>query len=106
MLAEETGKLYNKKEKGKKIEKGVAFPTCISVNELVGHFSPMKGESRALKEGDVAKIDLACHLDGFIAAAAHTVVVGGVKVEDIRADVIHAAWTAAEAAVRLVQVGK
>jgi curved DNA binding protein len=106
-IEEETGKLYNKKSKdGKKTEKGVAFPTCISVNEIMGHFSPLKGESRTLAEGDVAKIDMACHFDGFIAAAAHTVIVGGVKVEDRRADVIHAAWTAAEAAVRLVQVGK
>merc|ERR1719473_1928043 len=44
IMEEETGKLYNKKDKdGKKIEKGVAFPTCVSVNELVGHFSPLKG---------------------------------------------------------------
>merc|ERR1712151_824020 len=74
-------------------------------NELVGHFSPLKGDSKPLKAGDVAKIDMACHIDGFIAAAAHTVVVGGEKVEDRRADVIMAAWTAAEAALRLVQVG-
>lgn len=105
-MAEETGKLYNKKDKGgRKIEKGIAFPTCVSVNEIVGHFSPLKGESRQLQEGDVAKIDMACHIDGFIAAAAHTIVVGGDKVEDKRADVITAAWTAAEAALRLVQVG-
>jgi curved DNA binding protein len=105
-MTDETAKLYNKKAKGgHKIEKGIAFPTCISVNELVGHFSPLKGESRLLAAGDVAKIDLACHIDGFIAAAAHTVVVGGDKVEDKRADVITAAWTAAEAALRLVQVG-
>merc|ERR1712039_629086 len=84
---------------------GIAFPTCISVNELIGHFSPMKGESVKLKAGDIAKIDLGCHLDGFIACAAHTVVVGGDKVEDKRADVVMAAWTAAEAALRLVQVG-
>lgn len=105
LLEEETGKLYNKKDKGKKIEKGIAFPTCISVNELVGHYSPLKGESQLLKAGDVAKIDMACHIDGFIAAAAHTVVIGGDKAEDRRADVIMAAWTAAEAALRLVQVG-
>merc|ERR1712087_298752 len=117
ILEEETGKLYNKKDKkagdkkagdkagGRKIEKGIAFPTCISVNELVGHFSPLKGESRALKEGDVVKVDLACHIDGFIAAAAHTVLVGVEKVEDSRADVIMSAWNAAEAALRLVQVG-
>lgn len=105
-IEEETGKLYNKKDKeGRKMEKGVAFPTCISVNDLIGHFSPLKGESRALKEGDVAKIDLACHFDGFIAAAAHTTVVGAGQIEDRRADVVHAAWTAAEAAVRLIQVG-
>jgi len=105
MIEDETGKLYNKKDKGRKIEKGIAFPTCISVNELLGHFSPLKGESRTLKAGDVAKIDLACHIDGFIAAAAHTIVVGTEQVEDRRADVIRAAWNGAEAAVRLVQVG-
>jgi len=111
IMEEETGKLYNKKVKvkdgevGKKVEKGVAFPTCVSVNDILGHYSPLKGESRLLKAGDVAKIDLACHLDGFIAAAAHTVVVGEDKVEDKRADVIMAAWNAAEAALRLVQVG-
>jgi len=112
ILEEETGKLYNKKDKkagdkgaGRKIEKGIAFPTCISVNELVGHFSPLKGESKTLKEGDVVKVDMACHIDGFIAAAAHTVLVGVEKVEDSRADVVMAAWNAAEAALRLVQVG-
>lgn len=116
VLLEETGKLYNKKPKGsgdskdpkakeKKIEKGIAFPTCISVNELVGHFSPFKGESCALKKGDLVKVDLACHIDGFIAAAAHSIVVGGDKVDDRRADVVSAAWNAAEAALRLVQVG-
>jgi len=105
-MLEETGKLYNKKGKdGKKVEKGIAFPTCISVNEVLGHYSPMKGESTTLKAGDVAKIDLACHLDGFIAAAGHTIVVGGDQVDDRRADVIMAAWNAAEAALRLVQVG-
>merc|ERR1711865_385500 len=85
--------------------KGVAFPTCISVNEIVGHYSPLKGESRLLKAGDVAKIDMAIHIDGYIAAGGHTVVLGDDKVEDKRADVVMAAWNAAEAALRLVQVG-
>ena len=42
--------------KTKKLEKGVAFPTCVSVNECVGHFSPLKSESKALAEGDVVKV--------------------------------------------------
>lgn len=106
IMNEETGKLYNKKVKDKKIEKGIAFPTCVSVNELVGHFCPFKAESRQLKAGDVVKVDLACHIDGFIAAAAHTLVVAGEeKVDDRRADVVAAAHNAAEAALRLMQVG-
>lgn len=112
IMLEETGKLYNKGVKGKKegdkprkIEKGIAFPTCISVNELIGHFSPLKGESKKLAKGDVIKVDMACHIDGFIAAAAHTIVISEDKIDDRRADVVHAAWNAAEAALRLVQVG-
>jgi methionine aminopeptidase len=59
------------------MEKGLSFPTCISVNNVVGHFSPLKSEDRVLKEGDVAKIDLGVHIDGFVGQVAHTVVVGG-----------------------------
>lgn len=42
--------------KGKKIEKGIAFPTCISLNNCCGHYSPLKEDSIELKEGDVAKM--------------------------------------------------
>jgi curved DNA binding protein len=103
-ITEETGKLYNKKGDAK-LEKGIAFPTCISVNELCGHFSPMKGESQALKKGDVVKIDLAAHFDGFVAQCAHTIVLSDEPVTGRAADVVHAAWTTAEAVLRTVKVG-
>jgi len=107
IIEEETGKLYNKKVKGRKIEKGVAFPTCVSVNDLIAHFCPCLDTTKyALKAGDVAKVELACHIDGFITGAGHTVIVGPSEaVADRRADVVMAAWNAAEAAIRLVQVG-
>jgi len=109
IMEEETGKLYNKKVKGRKIEKGVAFPTCISINDQVGNFCPCLDATKyTLKAGDVAKVEMACHIDGFITGAGHTVIVGPVPeaVADRRADVVMAAWQAAEAALRLVQVGK
>lgn len=65
-MEEELRKVFNNK-KSKKLERGIAFPTCISVNNVMGHYSPMKDESTPLADGDVAKIDLGCHLDGFIA---------------------------------------
>ena len=49
-----------------KLERGVAFPTCVSVNYIMGHYSPMKDESTTLAEGDVAKIDLGAHMDGYV----------------------------------------
>lgn len=49
----------------KRVEKGVAFPTCVSVNEVVGHYSPLEDEV-VLKEGDVVKVELGVHIDGYI----------------------------------------
>ena len=46
-MEEELKKVFNNK-KSKKLERGIAFPTCISVNNILGHFSPMKEESVAL----------------------------------------------------------
>jgi methionyl aminopeptidase len=53
------------------------FPAtlCISVNSEAVHGLPRK---RVLQIGDVVKIDLAAELDGYLADAARTVVVGDV----------------------------
>lgn len=61
--------------KNKSIEKGIAFPTCVSVNDVVCHYSPYPDESITLAAGDIVKVDLGCHIDGFVALAANTVVI-------------------------------
>lgn len=72
----QAAKLYTKKVKGAVIERGVAFPVCISVNNVVCNHSPLPTEELLpLAAGDVVKIDLGCHIDGYISVAAHTVVV-------------------------------
>lgn len=43
-IEEELKKIFNNK-KSKKLERGIAFPTCISVNNIMGHYSPMSDES-------------------------------------------------------------
>lgn len=43
-IEEELKKVYNGK-KAKKVERGIAFPTCVSVNNVVGHYSPLADES-------------------------------------------------------------
>ena len=49
--------------------------------------------------------DMACHIDGFIAAVAHTHVLHEGPVTGRAADAIAAANTAAEVALRLVRPG-
>ena len=102
MIEDEARKCF---AKDKKMEKGVAFPTCISANNFVGHVSPLKSEDSELKEGDMVKIDLGAHIDGFVGLVAHTVVVGQKEVTGIKADVILAAYNAIEASLRLMKPG-
>ena len=61
-----------------------------------------------LAKGDVVKLHLGAHIDGFAAISAETIVVGATPENPVtgrRADVLRAAWTAAEVAMRLVRVG-
>ncbi|KAM7354923.1 proliferation-associated protein 2G4 [Cochliomyia hominivorax] len=106
LITEETNKVYKKE---KELKKGIAFPTCLSVNNCVCHFSPSKNDpDYQLKDGDVVKIDMGAHIDGFIAVVAHTVVVGVTadkKVTGRQADVILAAYWAVQAALRLLKAG-
>jgi methionine aminopeptidase len=40
----------------KESDKGVAFPTCISVNNLVQYYTPLPSDAYTLKAGDVVKM--------------------------------------------------
>jgi len=76
VIVSQTSKLYTKKVNGAAVERGVAFPVCVSVNDVVCNHSPLASEElEVLKAGDVVKIDLGCHIDGYISVAAHTLVV-------------------------------
>ncbi|KAG2038931.1 peptidase M24, structural domain-containing protein [Suillus americanus] len=110
-IEEGTGGVYNKAVKGVKMSKGLAFPTSISVNNTVSHFSPLASDplsAQVLAKGDVVKVHIGAHIDGFAAISAETIVVGASEQEPVtgrKADVIKAAWHAAEIAMRLVKVG-
>lgn len=92
------------------MKKGIAFPTCLSINNCICHFSPSKNDpDYTLKEDDLVKIDLGAHIDGFIAVVAYSLVVGATaekKATGRKADVILAAYNAAQATLRLLKVGK
>ncbi|KAK9451191.1 peptidase M24, structural domain-containing protein [Limtongia smithiae] len=104
LLEEETGKVY----KGKKVFKGIAFPTAVSPNYIATHLSPLPTEPEAeiaLHTGDVVKISLGAHIDGFAGILADTIVVGDAAIEPRVADLISSAWFASEAAIRTAKPG-
>ncbi len=54
LVHEETAKVFKKE---KDIKKGIGFPTCVSVNNCVCHFSPLASDTDVeLKDSDVVKM--------------------------------------------------
>lgn len=105
LVEEECSKVFNSK-KTKKLERGIAFPCCISLNHCVGHYSPLVDESIKLGEGDVAKIICGAQIDGFAGVGAHTIVVGNNGcAEGKKANAIMAARNAMLAAQRIIKDG-
>ena len=46
VMEAQAAKLYQKKVDGRTIDRGVAFPVCISVNDVVCNHSPLPTEER------------------------------------------------------------
>ncbi len=53
-----------------------AFPCNISINEVTAHYTSPAGDKTILQDGDLVKIDLGAHVDGYIADSATTVMIG------------------------------
>ena len=106
LIKEKLSKIYTKK----KFIKGIAFPTCISINEVCGNYSPLSEptddphEYKTLSEGDVAKISLGVEINGFAALVGHTIVVGEKKekIKGNKADVILAAYNSIQAGLKMM----
>jgi methionyl aminopeptidase len=78
-----------------------AFPTNISINSIAAHSTPSMNDETVLKKGDVVKVDIGVHVDGFIADTAYTVEVG----TNDWAELIKASEHAVKAAIELVKPG-
>lgn len=61
-----------------------AFPCNVSINEVTAHYTSPPNDETLLKNGDLVKIDLGAHVDGYIADSAVTVLVGEGEPESSR----------------------
>jgi methionyl aminopeptidase len=78
---------------------GLAFPLNLSLNEDAAHDTAMVGDERLLSAGDVVKLDLGVHIDGYIADIATTVDLGNHN------PLVDASRDALDAAIRGVHPG-
>ena len=54
----------------------IAFPLNISFNNDAAHDTARPGDERTFSEGDLIKVDLGVHVDGYVADTAQTVNLG------------------------------
>lgn len=78
----------------------LAFPINISINEIAAHYTPDVNDKTVLKEGNLVKIDVGVHIDGYIWDAAFSKKIG--KEKD---DIIKASEQALEAALKIIKPG-
>lgn len=76
--------VVNKVEE-KILEEGanLAFPVNVSINEVAAHFTPKHDDSLVFKKGDLVKLDVGAHVDGFIADTAVTVEIATSRYEKL-----------------------
>ena len=89
-------------EKIKKLGGQIAWAQ-MAVNDTAAHFCPEENEPAVSKKGDVIKVDIGVHIDGYIADNAMTVEVGQ---PDKYRDLVKAAQNALKAAIKLVEPGR
>ena len=73
-----------------------AFPAQSSRNEIAAHYCPAPGEQTLYARGDLAKLDIGVHVDGYVVDTATTVAVGG---DASGQRLVDAAFAALEAAI-------
>lgn len=70
LIKEKLGQSY------KKLSKGVMLPTCLSINSIVSHNSYTEKDDYQLVDGDIVRIELACHVDNNVASVGETIKIG------------------------------
>jgi methionyl aminopeptidase len=81
---------------------GIAFPVQTSRNHIAAHYCPAPDEDTVYAAGDLAKLDLGVHIDGWVVDTATTVNVGGVAANQ---PLVAAAVAALEAAIAAAAPG-
>ncbi|AEA47872.1 type II methionyl aminopeptidase [Archaeoglobus veneficus] len=76
-----------------------AFPCNISINSDAAHFTPKRDDERTFAEGDLVKLDIGAHVDGYIADTAISIDLGD------NSELVGAAEEALKNAINAIHAG-
>lgn len=80
---------------------GWGFPTNISINNIAAHYtSPIKDDNLTIQDGDIVKIDLGVHVEGYIVDTAFSISFSDDKSLE---NIVQATEVAVEAAKMMVK---
>lgn len=79
-----------------------AFPPQISLNDIAAHYYPSDDDKTVFKEGDVVKLDVGVHINGFVGDTAVTIVLS----DDAKLKLLEeASREALNSALRIIKPG-
>ena len=87
----------------------LSFPVNIAVNNIAAHYSPRNDDKLVFKKGDLVKLDVGTHIDGYIADTAVTMQVETEKYNDIinaSSDALDVAIENIKPGIKLSEIGK
>lgn len=80
----------------------VAFPVNIAIDDVAAHFTPKHDDDKLIfQRGNVVKLDVGAHIDGYIADTAVTVEVSTRNWQDL----IEASQNALQVAIEMIRPG-
>lgn len=80
-----------------------AFPLNLSINNEAAHYTPFYGDKKTFKTGDLVKVDIGAHVDGYMSDNAMTIEVGG---KGEHSDLIDSTREALNSAISITRPGQ
>lgn len=85
------------------LDGNIAFPVNISINNIAAHYtSPVRDDNLTINDGDIVKLDIGVHIEGYIVDTAFTV---SFNSDEALENIIQATEVAVDAAKMMAKPG-
>ncbi len=82
-----------------------AFPVNIGINEITAHYTPSHNDTRVIGEGDLVKIDVGVHIEGYVSDHAYTYCSQKNDFVEVAKGALEAGISAVKPGVRVMEIG-